>query len=141
MSKRKQVTHTEGADVDMTPMIDVVFQLIIFFIVTIKLNEQINEDIKLAEAHDSPVMEKAGQLMIIVEVDKSGYFSISGTPLHETAIRNMILNRYNRYGEFPVMIRADKRTQHKHVRKIMDMCSEIGIWRIDFAAIKQPART
>ena len=42
MSKRKRVTHNEGADVDMTPMIDVVFQLIIFFIVTIKLNEQIN---------------------------------------------------------------------------------------------------
>jgi biopolymer transport protein ExbD len=140
MSKRKRVTHNEGCDVDMTPMIDVVFQLIIFFIVTIKLNEQINEDIELAEAKESPTLKDAIDLMLIIEVDKSGYFSISGTPIPEGTIRQIIRNRYNRYGEFPVMIRADKRTQHKHVRKIMDMCSQIGIWRIDFAAIKKYAK-
>jgi biopolymer transport protein ExbD len=39
---------------------------------------------------------------------------------------------------FPVMIRADKRTQHKDVRKVMDLCTDVGIWRIDFAAIKDP---
>ncbi len=138
MAKRKHVTHNEGADVDMTPMIDVVFQLIIFFIVTIKLNEQVNEEIKLAEARESPVLESTDGLMIIVEVNKSGHLSIGNLPLHETQLRGIISGQYNRYGEFPVMIRADHRTPHTHVRKVMDMCSEIGIWRIDFAAIKKP---
>jgi biopolymer transport protein ExbD len=40
-------------------------------------------------------------------------------------------------GNFPVMIRADKLTRHRDVKKLMDVCTEVGIWRISFVAIKE----
>lgn len=129
---------SDGCELDMTPMIDVVFQMIIFFIVTIKMDENINEDIELAPAKQGPLYEGDNPLTLVIEVDRRGWLSINNVQFNETQLKNVIRGRFQRLGTFPVMIRADRRTQHKDVRKVMDMCSESGIWRIDFAAIKEP---
>ena len=122
----------------MTPMIDVVFQMIIFFIVTIKMDENINEEIILENAKQGPLYEGEDPRTLVIEVDRRGWLSINNVQFPEATMRQVIRGRFNRMGSFPVMIRADRRTQHKDVRKVMDMCSEAGIWRIDFAAIKEP---
>ncbi len=122
----------------MTPMIDVVFQMIIFFIVTIKMEENINEDIELADARQSPLYKGEDPRTLVIEVDRRGWLSISNCQLTENKLRQIIRQRYKKFSMFPVLIRADKRTLHKDVRKVMDMCTEVGIWRIDFAAIKDP---
>jgi len=122
----------------MTPMIDVVFQMIIFFIVTIKMDENINEKIELEPAKQGPLYKGEDPRTMVIEVDRRGWLSINNVQFSEAQLRNVIRGRFNRLGTFPVMIRADRRTQHKDVRKVMDMCSEAGIWRIDFAAIKEP---
>ena len=129
---------TEGCELDMTPMIDVVFQMIIFFIVTIKMDENINEKIELEAAKQGPLYKGEDPRTMVIEVDRRGWLSINNVQFSEAQLRNVIRGRFNRLGTFPVMIRADRRTQHKDVRKVMDMCSEAGIWRIDFAAIKEP---
>ena len=49
--KRRQ---SETSEVNMTPMIDVVFQLIIFFVITIKMETEMNESIVLEEAKYGP---------------------------------------------------------------------------------------
>jgi len=139
MAKHKRKKHNEGGDVDMTPMIDVVFQLIIFFIVTIKMDETINEDIELPKARQSPTVEDVDPRTIVVEVDRRGWFSMSGVPMSKSQLAGVIEGRYARFGQYPVMIRADYRAQHKHVREVMDICAGIGIWRVDFAAIKKYA--
>jgi biopolymer transport protein ExbD len=121
----------------MTPMIDVVFQMIIFFIVTIKMDETKNEDIVLEDAAQSPLYEGKDPRTIVIEVDKRGWLSMNGAQMTTKQLKGIIKQRYNHFGAFPVMIRADRRTLHKDVRKVMDICSERGIWKIDFAAIKE----
>ena len=128
----------DACDIDMTPMIDVVFQMIIFFIVTMKMDENINEDIELEDARQSPVYKGEDKRTIIVEVDRRGWLSINNYQLTEAKLKGIIRSRYQKFGTFPIMIRADKRTKHKDVRKVMDICTDVGIWRIDFAAIKEP---
>lgn len=128
----------DGCEIDMTPMIDVVFQMIIFFIVTIKMDENINEDIELEDARQSPTYKGDDPRTMVVEVDRRGWLSINNCQLTERKLGDIIRQRHKRFGTFPVMIRADKRTQHKDVRKVMDLCTDVGIWRIDFAAIKEP---
>ncbi len=130
--------RTDGCELDMTPMIDVVFQMIIFFIVTIKMDENINEGIELESAKQGPLYKGENPLTLVIEVDRRGWLSINNVQFSEPALQQVIRGRFKRMGTFPVMIRADRRTQHKDVRKVMDMCSEAGIWRIDFAAIKEP---
>ena len=135
---RRKRSSGDACDIDMTPMIDVVFQMIIFFIVTMKMDENINEDIKLEFARQAEAYKGEDPRTMVIEVDRRGWFSISNCQIKEARLGQLIKRRYQKLGTFPVMIRADKNTQHKDVRKIMDMCSAAGIWRIDFAAIKEP---
>lgn len=120
----------------MTPMIDVVFQLIIFFIVTMKLDEQ-KADIELEMAKHGPTIKDEDPRTMIIEVDKRGWIYMHGTPLTFQHFQRMMKARFQRYGQFPVLIRGDKETRHKDIRSIMDVCTGIGIWRINFAAIKE----
>jgi len=129
---------SDSCEIDMTPMIDIVFQMIIFFIVTMKMDENINEDIVLEDARKAPVYKGEDKRTIVIEVDRRGWLSINNYQLTESKLRNIIRQRYQTFGIFPIMIRADKRTQHKDVRKVMDICTEVGLWRIDFAAVKEP---
>ena len=137
---RRRRKRNRGADgeIDMTPMIDVVFQLIIFFIVTIKLEETSNPDIELAEARQGPTWTGHPQTLVI-EVDRRGWISINNAQLTPERLRLIMQNRYNRMGVYPVMIRGDQRTPHAEIRKVMDIATAVGLWQIDFAAIKQPA--
>ena len=127
---------SDACELDMTPMIDVVFQMIIFFI-AIKMDEHKNEKIVLEDAKDSPTYKGEDPRTLVIEVDKRGWLSINGAQLTMNQLHAIIKRRFNKFGTFPVMIRADRRTLHKDVRKVMDMCTQVGIWRIDFAAVKE----
>ena len=124
------------ADLDMTPMIDVVFQLIIFFIVTINLEQNYKEDIELQMAEQAPLIEE-DPMTLVIEVDKRGWISLHGAQATPQQLRAIVRRRYNSLGEFPVLIRGDRRTRHRDIRAVMDICSDIGIWKINFAAIKE----
>jgi biopolymer transport protein ExbD len=134
---RRKRTTAEGCDLDMTPMIDVVFQMIIFFIVTLKMDEKKNETIILEDAPQAPTYKGEDQRTIIVEVDRRGWLSINNYQLTEAKLKEIIRQRFQKFGTFPVMIRADRKTKHKDVRKVMDVCTDVGLWRIDFAAMKE----
>lgn len=121
---------------ELTPMIDVVFQLIIFFIVTINLNEQMNPDIELPMSPSSYEIDSLPNAMVI-EVSQRGWISMHGTALSPNQLQNMLAARSARIGEFPVLIRGDGRAEHKHVRAVMDMCAAAGLWRINFVAIQE----
>ncbi len=122
---------------DMTPMIDIVFQLIIFFIVTIVITDDANPDIILADAKQSPELKDMPDTTLVVEVDRHGRISIHGARLTEGNLKHVAVRRYNFFGEFPVIIRADKRTRHKDVRRVMDIMTDVGLWKINFVAIKE----
>ncbi len=134
MAHHKQ-RMTEGCECDMTPMIDVVFQLIIFFIVTIKLEETHNPDIELEYAKHGPVIKEQDPRTMVIEVDQRGWITMHGARMSQQQLAQVLQGRYNRMGVFPVLIRADHRTRHQDVRRIMDTCTAIGIWRISFAAL------
>ena len=136
MARKK---NQESCDLNMTPMIDVVFQLIIFFIVTINMSESRNEDIKLQLGQNGPeIKTDETSLALIIEVDRKGRVSISNIPLSYQKLGQIINRRVKRFKTFPCMIRADVRTEHKHVKRVMDVCTANGIARVSFVAIKDP---
>ena len=135
--KKQKRKISAGCPVDMTPMIDVVFQLIIFFVVTMKMDED-NKDIKLAMAIDGPELKEEDPKSLTVEVTSKGKITMQGTPLSWQAFSNLMTRRVREHGaKFPVLIRGDRRAQHKYVRKVMDICTAHGLWRINFIAIKE----
>lgn len=120
----------------MTPMIDVVFQLIIFFIVTMKMDED-NKEIKLDESPHSPVIEEMHPLTVVIEVDRKGRITMRSAPFSRKSLFSYLQSKYKRYGEYPILIRGDYRAQHTHIRSVMDLCTSAGLWRINFAVINE----
>ena len=127
--------------INMTPMIDVVFQMIIFFICTSELEKfEADKHVELYMAPHGRQVEKRDPLTVTVNVRDDGMIVVSGFALTPATFRGVMATSVARHGtRLPVVIRGDYRTAHHHVRAVMDICKEVGIWRISFAAIKHKA--
>lgn len=134
--------NRDDLSMDMTPMIDMVFQLMIFFLVTIKMDQDsINEDIKLAKAPHGPAIEERDHRTIIIEVDKAGRISLGGTFMRPELLRSILRGAVGKAGfGIPILIRGHMTTPHADIRRVMDICSGVGLWKIQFAAIQKEAQ-
>jgi biopolymer transport protein ExbD len=132
-----RASKTEGCELNMTPMIDVVFQLMIFFIVTISISENYNPEIQMEDAKHGPIIKDQDPRTLIIEVNRLGWIFLQGIPVTKQTLRDLLKYRYDRLGEYPILLRGDRRTPHKDIRAVMDICTRAGIWRISFAAIQE----
>jgi len=129
----------------MTPMIDVVFQMIIFFVCTVQLEkEAINEAINIPDAPHAPAAaQEKDPRTITIEIDRKGKVSIARTPLSLSKLKSVLKKTVADYGvrgpSIPILIRADSATKHLHVRRVMDVCTSAGLYKIAFVAIKDSA--
>lgn len=126
----------EGCALDMTPMIDVVFQLIIFFIVTMKMDEN-NPDIELDLTPNGPILKEVTPMTVEIEVDRKGRITMKNVPMSKKFLYDYLKDKYRKHGEYPILIRGDYRAKHNDIRGVMDTCTSAGLWRINFAAIKE----
>ena len=136
MARKKQ----EDPKAEMTPMIDVVFQLIIFFVVTLKMSDDKDTTIKLEDgkAGIPLTQEELPPSQLTIDIAKNGRVSLSNITLSDQMLAQKIRERKDRYGaEFPCMIRADWRTKHRDVKRVMDICTANGVWKLSFVAIKE----
>ena len=126
----------------MTPMIDVVFQMIIFFVCTAQLEkEMINEAINMPDAPNAPAVADAKDpRTITIELDGKGKVSIARTPLTVSRLRKILEKTVVEYGvrgpSIPILIRADTDARHGSVRQVMDACTAAGLYKIAFVAVK-----
>ena len=125
--------------INMTPMIDVVFQMIIFFICTSELEKfDADEKVRLNMAPHGQKVEERDPLTVTVNVRSDGDIRIGGFALTPQTFRGVMATSVARHGTaIPVVIRGDFRVAHQQIRTVMDACKEVGIWRISFAAVKQ----
>ena len=122
---------------NLTAMIDVVFQIIIFFVCTSSLQDSARDaNIHLALApHGTPEKEK-NPLQIEVQVSAHGRVSVASQSMSEGVLYAIIKKAANEYpGRVPVIIRADGKATHAMVRKAMDTCAAAGISQIQIAAL------
>lgn len=138
MSKRKRPPDSE---LDMTPMIDVVFQLIIFFVTTIDMeNKALETKVRMAMSPNGPVEEKKDPRTVVVDVEQDGTIKIGKAPVSTGLLRTILKNaRIASGASTPVVIRADYDVVHEHVYEVMRACGAAGLWKIRFAALKEKA--
>ncbi|MBR1586756.1 MAG: biopolymer transporter ExbD [Kiritimatiellae bacterium] len=132
--------NNEDVSLDMTPMIDVVFQLIIFFVVTLKMSDDKDTTIKLEDgkAGIPLTQEELPPSQLTIDVARNGRVSLSNITLSDQMLAQKIQERKARYGtEFPCMIRADWRTKHRDIARVMNICTANGVWKLSFVAIKE----
>jgi biopolymer transport protein ExbD len=124
---------------NLTAMIDVVFQLIIFFVCTVNMQEKaIDDRIRLAMSPHGQAVKTKNPLEVNVDVDSTGRISISRTFMNQGTLISVLKKIVGEYGQqVPVVIRGDSNTKHEDIRKVMDACGASGLWKVKFAALKE----
>ena len=127
----------ENPQLDMTPMIDVVFELIIFFVVTLTQANAKDETVRLEDGKHGIELtpDELPPTHLIVDVARNGRISMCDVTITPTELGRRVKERMRKYGEFPVMIRADYRAKHKAVAEVMNACTQNGIWKLSFVAV------
>lgn len=127
---------------NLTAMIDVVFQIIIFFVATSSMQDSaIDTRIELAAAPHGQAVKKKDPLEILVNVSSRGVISIGATPVDTRILYKVLKKAVKEYGNtVPVIIRGDGRASHQMIRSAMDTCASAGIWKIKIAAVKEEAK-
>ncbi len=123
----------------LTAMIDIVFQLIIFFVVTSNMqNKDLDERIHLAVApHVKPIKGKDPR-EIKVDVNKAGHISIARAQISPSVLKSIVKKAVAEYGQdTPIIIRADGATKHVAVETALNACTEAGVYKIKFGALKE----
>ena len=127
----------ENPQLDMTPMIDVVFELIIFFVVTLTQANAKDETVRLEDGKHGIELtpDELPPTHLIVDVARTGRISMCDVTITPAELGRRVKERMRKYGEFPVLIRADYRAKHKAVAEVMNACTQNGIWKLSFVAV------
>ncbi|MDX1432505.1 MAG: biopolymer transporter ExbD [Gammaproteobacteria bacterium] len=124
----------EPVDINLTPLIDVVFLLLIFFMVSTTFNRDSELSIELPAASAEASQRKPDS--IEVAIDARGRFYVNGRQLLNTqskTLRQALRAAAGDNDSPPIIISADANTPHQAVVKIMDAARELGFVRLTFA--------
>lgn len=124
----------DDVELNITPLIDVVFLLLIFFMVSTSFERDSEINITLPEASEEYTEVKPD--MINVDVDKEGRVYINEQPLINSqlsTIREALRDAMQGLEEPPVIISADAQTAHQLVIRVMDAARQLGLIKITFA--------
>ena len=125
--------HSE-TDINITPLIDVVFLLLIFFMVSTTFERESELKITLPEASEEQVETKPD--LILVRIDANEQIYIGDKPLVNTkasTIGAALKEQAQELTDPPVIIRADAEVSHQTVIKVMDAARQSGLVNITFA--------
>ena len=118
----KEKSESREAKVEMTQMIDVVFQLLIFFVVTLKQEDILSRFSAARPAHDSDIETPAIDL-IDITVHKGGFVFKQNPVTIDGLDRQM--ERYSRLSKTAtVVIRCTKDSPQSNLIKVLDVCSK-----------------
>jgi biopolymer transport protein ExbD len=127
----------DGVELNITPLIDVVFLLLIFFMVTTTFNRQSELKVDLPEATAEPEQRQDKPLELVI--DAAGHYYVEGQAVVNTQPETLIAAMRKALGvrrDRPMIIRADARTPHQAVVTVMDSAARIGLTRLSIATTK-----
>ncbi|WP_176492940.1 biopolymer transporter ExbD [Cobetia sp. 5-25-4-2] len=117
----------ESVEVNLTPLIDVVFLLLIFFMVSTTFDSRRALDLILPQSSQASAVEQAP---LIMTIGAKGDFTLGDTSLTESALGAALARHRDQADRFGLILEADGRTPHAKVVKALDAAAEVGITRV-----------
>jgi len=127
----------EPLSVNLTPLIDIVFLLLIFFMVSTTFTRETQLSVDLPEATGSMREEVEQQIEILI--DESGDYRVNGRPLVDNRVRTLQAALYEESeGDttLPMVISADAQSAHEDVVRAMDAAGQMGFTRLTIASVR-----
>jgi biopolymer transport protein ExbD len=140
----KQRKHRESliaeGEVDLTPLIDCVFLLLIFFMVTtvfIDVQGLVVDLPSAAEAQDEQQQQKKD---VNVLISSTGGYTVAGTSVSSSGLAAAIKGAMDIANNRNIIIQGDKEASHKSVIFAMDMATSVGAEMLAFAIEQQESQ-
>jgi biopolymer transport protein ExbD len=122
-------------DIDMSPMIDMVFLLLIFFIVAAAMVDMDKPELNLPAASSSKVPDDVtGRL--VVSVDSAEQLYIGAAAVSEDELRSRLVEELKMNPNLRVMIRSDKAVPYRVNKELMRLCANVGAVNLIYAAFE-----
>jgi biopolymer transport protein ExbD len=129
--KNKTAKLQNNADVDMTPMLDIVFILLIFFIVTTSFVKPVA--IELNRPLDKPSIEKQSKNAVFsIDANNGVYFS--GRLIDLEQVSNNLAMFAAKYEISSVLIKADENSKHNTLMTVMNNIKEYDNYAISLVS-------
>ncbi len=116
-----------GVTLEMTPLIDMVFLLLVFFLVATTFHQTEREmQVALPQASFSGPISTALR-EIIINVDKEGEIIVSGRSIDVSELRSLVEQAVAVNPQQKVTVRGDRRTAYANIVRVLDICKGAGI--------------
>ncbi len=124
----------EDVELNITPLIDIVFLLLIFFMVSTTFQKESQLRVQLPEATEQAQANPKEPVEITISAE--GQYAIGGRELSENDLATVIDALGRVVGDDrdrPIIVRADSRTPHQAVVRAMDAAAKLGLQRLSIA--------
>ena len=126
-------------EISLTPMIDVVFLLLIFFMVTTTFSKETVIKVQLPQAEGQETERHAQEPVLMVTIDKTGHYFINDKALNDQSSSSLTkeLMALSSNKRIPLIINADANAPVQAAIRVLDVASKIGFNNITFATQKE----
>ena len=131
MARRRRVNLAEE-EFPMTPMIDMVFLLLVFFMTVSTLARADRLPLELPEADESEVPDDLSDRGV-VSIDRDGSVHVAAQPVTVDEMRRRIGESLGRDPDLRIQVRAHRETEYAVIRKVLKACAEAGAYEVIYA--------
>ncbi len=124
----------DESSVDITPMLDVVFIMLIFFIVTATFIKEAGIDVDKPSAATAVVQEKAS---ILIAIDAEDKIWINRRQVDVRSVRSIVERLHAENPKGTVVIQADRDSRNDTLVRVMDASRRAGVYDIALAATQE----
>ena len=128
--RRKKAREEEEAQIDITPMLDVVFIMLIFFIVTASFVKESGIDVNRPDAATATVKERGN---ILVAITDTNQIWIDRRQVDPRSVRANIERLRAENPQGAVVIQADENSKNGLLVQVMDASRQAGVFNVSIA--------
>lgn len=134
----------ENVEIGLAPLIDVVFILLLFFVVSSTFTRETQLKIDLPEADSAAAQQEAPVNPLEVVIAADGSYAVNGQALHKSDLATLsraLQEASAGDSSLPLVISADAHTPHQAVVTAMDAAGKLGFTRLRISTVEaRPAR-
>lgn len=139
MNLRPGHRKAESVDINLTPLIDVVFLLLIFFMVTTTFDKNAKLKVQLPES--SAKVERTVGESIVLSIDAKGKYYVNDQLVINVQLETLKMALMKTIGDrdkqnISIILRADGNTPHQAVVRAMDAAAQLNLTRLSIATVE-----
>jgi biopolymer transport protein ExbD len=130
MKKCSHTAHQTLSELNITPLLDLAFVLLVIFILTTTpLANDIELNLPAAAKHQKDPPRKANY----ITVQEDGKIFLNKTPAEIASLQEMLVAMRIGDPDLNVIVRGDARTKYRQIRAVLDICQQANVAKVDLA--------